>query len=279
MKIVEFSNFSFSYDNGNYILKDMNFYVEEGWCVLVAGKSGCGKSTLLRCINGLIPKYYKGRYEGEVLVDGVRVIDYSMSELSKKVGTLFQNPDHQLFMFSVEREIAFGLENLGLDPSDIKDRVEWALDFLNLKDLAKRAPYELSEGQKQRVALASILVMRPKIILLDEPTSLLDPKTSLQLVNLLRNLKEKLKVTLIIAEHKLELFSPIADRLLVVHDGSIKAYHRVKEVLKNPSISSYGVSLPPLAQLSLFIEGFKEPSLTIDEMMKELRRFFNDRVS
>ena len=259
--MIEFYNFSFFYPEG-FGLKNINLKLNSGEFLLVAGRSGCGKTTLLRCINGLIPKYYKGEYIGEVIVDGLKVKDCNISDLP--VATLFQNPDHQLFMFSVEREIAFGLENLGLNLKEMRERVEWALDFFKIKDLAKRAPYELSEGQKQRVALASLLVMKPKILLLDEPTSLLDPTTSLQLAQLLKELKGKL--TIIVAEHKLELFASLADKILILQDGKIKAYGNIREVLKRNDL---GISLPPLLELSLLLK--IPPSFNLEEFLENLR--------
>ena len=182
-EVLRFKNYSFTYDNVNYpALHDINFKINHGDFVMITGHSGCGKSTLLRSINGLIPHVYPGSYTGSVEVNGVDVSSTSMNVLSTQVGYLFQNPENQILMFSVERDIAFGLENLGLSRKEIREKVDWAMDVTGITNLAKMAPHELSDGQKQRVALAGILSMDPQLLLLDEPTSLLDPKTALEII-------------------------------------------------------------------------------------------------
>ena len=169
---------------------DFDLAVPEGEVVVLAGPSGCGKSTLLRAVNGLIPHMYSGEYSGKVRVGGLNVKDSEMRDLAQKVGFLFQNPENQIFMFTVERDIAFGLENLGVPRSEMRSRVDEAMGLLDIGELALRAPHELSDGQKQRVALAGVLAMRPRLVILDEPTSLLDPKTAAELVALVARLRK-----------------------------------------------------------------------------------------
>lgn len=173
--LVIVENLSFRYiGTERWVLQKVNLEVNQGEIVVLAGPSGCGKSTLLRCINGLIPHMYPGEYQGSVLIDGQRVDELPMGTLTQKVGLLFQNPENQIFMFAVERDIAFGPENLAMTREEIRSRVDESMRFLGIQDLAQRAPHELSDGQKQRVALAGVIAMRPKLIILDEPTSLLD---------------------------------------------------------------------------------------------------------
>ena len=177
------------------ILNNVNLEIAQKEIVLIVGHSGSGKSTLLRAINGLIPHQHSGDYSGDVIVDGLSVPRTNMNQLALSVGYIFQNPENQIFMFSVERDIGFGLENLGLPREIVRERVNWAMDVLKIRDLALRAPHELSDGQKQRVAIAGVVAMKPKILILDEPTSLLDPFTARELVDLVLKLRDDLGMT------------------------------------------------------------------------------------
>ena len=218
--ILEIRNLNFRYpDSSRKAVSEFDLAVPSGEIVVLAGPSGCGKSTLLRAVNGLIPHMYSGEYSGEVMVGGSVVRDSSMRELAQKVGFLFQNPENQIFMFTVERDVAFGLENLGVPREEMRARVDDALRLLDIGDLAQRAPHELSDGQKQRVALAGVLAMRPQLVILDEPTSLLDPKTAAELVGLVARLRHELGTTFVVVEHRLDLLVKVADRLVVMYVG------------------------------------------------------------
>lgn len=223
--------------------------IPEGEIVVLAGPSGCGKSTLLRAVNGLIPHMYSGEYSGDVMVAGASVKDSDMRELAQKVGFLFQNPENQIFMFSVERDIAFGLENIGTPRAEMRERVDDALRLLGIADLALRAPHELSDGQKQRVALAGVLAMRPRLVILDEPTSLLDPKTAGELVDLIAKLRRELGTTFVIVEHRLDLLVRVADRLVVMSEGKKVMEGTPKDVLFGEGAESYGVATPAITRL------------------------------
>ncbi|MEM3684958.1 MAG: ATP-binding cassette domain-containing protein, partial [Conexivisphaerales archaeon] len=247
---VEFRDFSFTYAGMKIpAVRGINFSVEEGSIALLAGASGSGKSTILRSINGLIPHIYPGEYKGDVFVDGQSVIETETFELARKIGFLFQNPENQIFMFTVERDVAFGLENLGYEPKEIKKKVEWALKLLGISDLAKRSPSELSDGQKQRVALAGSLVMDPKIIVLDEPTSLLDPKTAQEVVHLVEDLNRTLGLTVILVEHRLELVSAIADKIIILNKGEVFAEGKPDQILAKDNLHEAGLSIPPIIEL------------------------------
>ena len=207
--LASIEGLSFRYpDAQRDAVKDFSLDIGEGEVVLLAGPSGCGKSTLLRCVNGLIPHMYPGDYRGRVSVGGLKVAETPMGTLSQNVGFLFQNPENQIFMFSVERDVAFGLQNLSVPRGEMRSRVDEAMRLLGVSDLALRAPHELSDGQKQRAALAGVIAMRPKLIILDEPTSLLDPKTALEVVSLIERLNRELGITFIVVEHRLELAHP-----------------------------------------------------------------------
>lgn len=272
--IIRINNLSFRYFGSERgVLENINLNIREGEIVLIAGHSGSGKSTLLRAINGLIPHQHGGEYSGEVIVDGMTVELSSMSQLATKVGYIFQNPENQIFMFSVERDIAFGLENFALSAQEIREQVDWAMDLLNIKQLALRAPHELSDGQKQRVAIAGVLAMKPKILILDEPTSLLDPFTARSLVNLVWELRAKLGITVLIVEHRLDLVSKICDRIIVIDKGRIVLAGSPKEVLSKTDVSQYGVTEPTIVKLAklLALGGIDLP-INPEELRERLRR-------
>ena len=248
--ILEIGNLSFRYpDSSRRAVEDFDLAVPEGEVVALAGPSGCGKSTLLRTINGLIPHMYSGEYSGEVSVGGTVVKDSTMRELAQKVGFLFQNPENQIFMFTVERDVAFGLENLGVPREEMRERVDEAMRLLDIGDLAQRAPHELSDGQKQRVALAGVLAMRPRLVILDEPTSLLDPKTAAELVALVAKLRRDLGTSFVVVEHRLDLLVRVADRLVVMSDGKKVMEGKPRDVLFSDEAEAYGVSVPAVTQV------------------------------
>lgn len=229
---IEFEDFSFTYRGKERpAVGPVSLRIGKG-ITLLAGRSGCGKTTLLRSINGLIPHMYPGTSKGRVFVNGMEAEVSSVSELATEVGILFQNPENQIFMFSVERDIAFGLENLGIPRKEMEERVQWALELLEIKDLAKKAPHELSDGQKQRVALAGVIVMKPRVILLDEPTSLLDPLTAIELLKELKTMQEELGLCVLAVEHRLDHLVSIATRLLVMEEGRITLDGHPREVLR-----------------------------------------------
>ncbi len=244
-EVLGIAELSFRYiDAPKLAVKAFNLTVEEGEVVVLAGPSGCGKSTLLRAVNGLIPHMYSGDYSGEVRVGGKLVKDSPMRDLAQTVGFLFQNPENQIFMFTVERDVAFGLENLGVPRPEMRSRVDEAIALMGIESLAQRAPHELSDGQKQRVALAGVMAMRPKLIILDEPTSLLDPKTAGELVDLVDKLRRETGTTFVIVEHRLDLLVRIADRMVVMSEGAKVLDGTPKEVLFGEEAASYGISIP-----------------------------------
>ncbi len=248
--ILEVKGLSFRYpDSTRRAVADFDLSVPQGEIVVLAGPSGCGKSTLLRAVNGLVPHMYSGEYGGEVKVGGVAVKDSSMRDLAQRVGFLFQNPENQIFMFTVERDVAFGLENLGVPREEMRTRVDEAMRLLDISDLAQRAPHELSDGQKQRVALAGVLAMRPQLVILDEPTSLLDPKTAAELVALVARLRRELGTTFVVVEHRLDLLVKVADRLVVMNEGRKVMEGTPRDVLFRDEAESYGVAVPAITQV------------------------------
>jgi energy-coupling factor transporter ATP-binding protein EcfA2 len=272
---IEIKNLTFRYfGSTRNVLENVNLEIRRGEIVVIAGLSGSGKSTLLRSINGLIPHQHAGDYSGKVLVDGLEVATTRMSELALRVGYIFQNPENQIFMFSVERDIAFGLENLGYGRPEIRKRVDWALATLGIKELALRAPHELSDGQKQRVAIAGVIAMQPSVLIFDEPTSLLDPFTARSLISVIKNLHDSLGITILIVEHRLDLVSKIADRLIVIDNGKIIFDAEPRRVMYQSDISLYGVSEPAVVKLGKLLglpDGESYP-LTPVELANVLRK-------
>ncbi|MFQ6134375.1 MAG: energy-coupling factor ABC transporter ATP-binding protein [Nitrososphaerales archaeon] len=249
-KTISFEDYSFTYIGSEEpALKNINLKIEPGEMVLIAGPSGCGKSTLLRSINGLIPHMYPGAASGSVYIDGVKVAETSITELAKKVGFVFQNPENQIFMFSVERDVAFGLENLGVPREEVRERVDWAIQLLGIEHLAGRAPHELSDGQKQRVALAGVLAMKPRILILDEPTSLLDPSTASELVEVVKMLNDELGLTILVVEHRLDLLVHAATRIICMDDGKVFFDGAPRRVLVEKELPIIGIGVPTTARL------------------------------
>ena len=248
--ILEIQGLSFRYpDSTRDAVANFDLVIPEGEIVVLAGPSGCGKSTLLRAVNGLIPHMYTGKYSGDVMVGGASVRASTMTELAQRVGFLFQNPENQIFMFTVERDVAFGLENLGVPRQEMRSRVDEVMRLLGIGDLALRAPYELSDGQKQRVALAGVLSMRPRLVILDEPTSLLDPKTAAELVGVIAKLRADLRTTFLVVEHRLDLLFKLADRLVVMNEGKKVLDGNPRDVLLGEEAESYGVSVPAVTKV------------------------------
>ena len=273
-KIIEAKGFTFYYSGSTKpALSDVDLSIDEGEIVIIAGPSGCGKSTLLRSVNGLIPHMYSGTYQGEVYVNNLKVSEHTISEIAKHVGYVFQNPENQIFMFSVERDIAFGLENLGLPRDEIRERVDWAINLLGIREISLRAPHEISDGQKQRVAIAGVLAMKPRLLILDEPTSLLDPLSALDLINTVNRLHDTLNLTVIIVEHRLDLLVSIADRLVVMEDGRIICNDKPRNVLNDEKLLTIGVGVPSVVRLQHLLKdicSFKTLSLTPSEFVEQI---------
>jgi energy-coupling factor transporter ATP-binding protein EcfA2 len=250
MGIIEVRNLTFKYANSDKpSLYNINLSIDKGEFLLITGPTGCGKTTLCKCLNGLIPNSYNGDFNGEVIVDGLSTKEHPVYELAQHVGLVFQDPENELFCTSVEKEIAFGPENLGLPRDEIRRRVEEAMAMVGISHLRERSPYELSGGEQQKVAVAALLAMKPKILVLDEPTSNLDPFSAYSILNLLFNLKKEYEMTIILIEHRLEIAAKMADRCAVMNDGRIIAIGPPEEVLYSDTIESIGIGIPKIVKL------------------------------
>ncbi|MTI70357.1 MAG: ABC transporter ATP-binding protein [Firmicutes bacterium] len=204
------------------VFKDINFKVNAKEILAIVGLSGCGKSTLCYCLSGVIPHVYKGSFNGEVLIDGKKTTNMKLSNISINVGIVFQNPDMQLFMPTVEDEIAFGPENLCLSKEKISKRIDYALERVGMKKHRYSNPNNLSGGEKQLIALASVLSLKPRVIIFDETMAQIDDKGKKRIKSVIKGLKEEGK-SVIMVEHDLENLD-IADRVLHLHDGKLKKF-------------------------------------------------------
>ncbi|MCX8204084.1 MAG: energy-coupling factor ABC transporter ATP-binding protein [Candidatus Nezhaarchaeota archaeon] len=258
------------------VLKGVDLKIDAGTFTLIAGPSGCGKTTLCRCFNGLIPHFYGGRLRGKVLVGNVNVASRPVHELAKRVGMVFQEPEDQLICLSVEREVAFALENLGLPKEEIKRRVEEALTALKIASLRDKPPFELSGGEQQKVALAAALALRPQILVLDEPTSNLDPASAHDFLSTLASLNRE-GLTIVLVEHRLDAVARLADLAVLMDKGKVVLVGDPREVLASEEAEKLGVAVPRSIKVyrELAARGVQLPKipLTPEELAEELVGF------
>jgi energy-coupling factor transport system ATP-binding protein len=220
--MIQINDLSFRYANSNVqALKEINLNIRRGECICLTGASGSGKSSLLLAIKGLIPHFIKGRFDGSVSINGIDTREADITTLSENIGLVFQNPETQIFNLTVKEEVAFGLENLLVPRDEIVKRVKEALKLAGLTGFENRNPADLSGGEKQKVCIASILAMKPDILLFDEPLSQLDEKGKSDLLVILKGLKGK--VTMIIGEHNVSAASKVSDRIVLMNGGEIIA--------------------------------------------------------
>ena len=234
MAIIETKNLTYTYPGATKpSISDVSIKVEKGEFVLITGPSGCGKTTLCRCFNGLIPHFYQGELKGEITVAGIDATKHQTYEMAKHVGLVFQNPENQLFALSVEKDVAFGLENLGVPREEMREKVDWALNLTGIYDLRERSPHEVSGGQQQRVAIAAVLAMQPEIIVLDEPTSFLDPLSAEKIFEVIHELNKELGITVVLVEHRLDLTAKYANHIIVMDEGKVCFDGDPREILSN----------------------------------------------
>lgn len=233
--MIQVKNLSIRFNNA-LVLNNISLHVRAGECVLITGPSGCGKSTLAYAICGLIPQSIPAQVEGSVEVNGLDTSQHALPDLARHVGMVFQNPSQQLFHLHVEDEVAFGPRNLGFEEHEVQERVEWALAATGLTQLRHRNPVELSGGQKQCLAIASVLAMNPKALVLDEPTASLDVPNTRLVMGALHHLLENYGVTIVLIEHRLDESSHLANRVILMDEGQIVADGLPSEVFADKEI-------------------------------------------
>ena len=250
--MIEIQDMSFTYkDEANLALQDICLSVPEGGFLGIIGPAGAGKTTLARAITGMVPHHYPGDFYGSVLVNGMDTVDTSILDLSRQVGMVFQDVDSQIISPVVEDEILYGLENFGVPREEIPHRLEEALNKMGIENLRERTVGSLSGGQRQKVAIASIIALEPQILVLDEPTGELDPFSSRQVFSLLRELNEKQGITIVLIEQKIMLLCEFAKELAVLQDGSIIRQGKTRDVLAHAEeLQALGVNCPRVTTLS-----------------------------
>ena len=265
MGSIEIENLHFTYPSRNTpTLRGIDAKVAPQAFILLTGPTGCGKSTLLRTLNGLIPHASGGKLSGRVRINGASVAEQPIAVTCQHVGLLFQNPEEQLFCIIVEDEIAFGLENQGLPSHEIDRRIDSALTQVGLAGFRNREIASLSSGQKQRVALACVCAMQPQILLLDEPTSYLDPQATHDILEIIRELNRRLGITVIVAGHQVNEIAPLCGRVWLMNDGRLVSDLPIDQAFNDlKRYSQLGVQVPDLAQVAEQL-GYSERPLTLD---------------
>ncbi|MEL9999757.1 MAG: energy-coupling factor transporter ATPase [Desulfurococcaceae archaeon] len=248
---IRVENLWFKYiGSDEWVLKDISFGVREGETVVIMGPSGCGKSTLLYVLVGMIPHIIRGEIRGHVSLMGLDVLRSRPEELTRLVGLVFQNPEIQVIMPSVVEEIAFGLENLNLSTSEIDKRIREILELTGLVHKMHESPYSLSLGEKQVLAIASVLALKPRILVLDEPTSMLDHPGTRRILELIEKIKRETSMTLVVVEHRIEWVAEHADRILIMEDGKIACEGAPSEIFSDKDlVVKTGVRPPQVSEI------------------------------
>lgn len=257
------------------VLDNVSFSVEKGEFIGVIGRNGSGKSTLLSALNGLVPNFFKGTFGGQIEIAGLKLPETDLSEVASKVGLIFQNPFTQMTgaKTTVFEEIAFGLENLGLPREEMIARVEQVMTDLNIAELREKSPFALSGGQMQRVAIAGVLAMQPEVILLDEPTSQLDPQGARAIFEIVEKLRNK-GLTIIMVEQKMEMIAEYSDRVLLLSDGKLVDFDSPEKIFSRSDLPDYGLSAPVYTQVAQALD-LKNSDGTFPVMLEQLEALSN----
>lgn len=255
------------------VVRDFTYCFEQGKVYGLIGENESGKTTLCNIIRGFIPELYRGKLEGEILINGRKINSYDPGELASIVGYSFQNPFVQIsgVKDNVYEEIAYGMENIGVPRDQMIKRVDELVKMFHLEELVDKNPYELSGGQKQRVALASMIALDPEVVIMDEPTSQLDPKSTEDIFEIVNILKKQGK-TIILIEHKIDLVAEYCDSILLMHQGKLVMHGDAKDVLTDPKVLEYGGQLPQIVLYFLKQGKLKgnEIPLTVKEAVEKI---------
>jgi len=263
-KVLEISDYSFWYPDGTQALKEINLEVDEGELLTVMGRNGAGKTTLCLSIVGIIPNIFPGEIKGRINIMGKNPIEHYVYEITKDIGLVLQDPESQIFTHSVLSEVVFAAENLGLPRDEIIERANWALEIVDLKGFEKAHPRNLSGGQKQRLAIAAALVTKPKMLVLDEPTSQLDPVGTREVLATLKKLKEEEGMTILMTEHKTDEIAEISDRIVVLEGGRIVEEGEPAEALTNIELLRKLMLKPP--EIGEFYWELKGRGVPVDKL-------------
>jgi energy-coupling factor transporter ATP-binding protein EcfA2 len=264
MPVVQIEGLTFHYPDSEPVLRDINLEIKRGEFIGITGPSGAGKTTLCMCLKGLIPHVIGGTMRGRVIVQGKNTRKTEPSILAEAVAMVFQDPEAQIVGLTVEEDLAFGPENLMRPPDLIRAAIPRVLQTVGLSGYERRETYRLSGGQKQRIAIASALMMEPQVLILDEPTSELDPQGKDEVFEVVRTLREEHDVTIIMVEHEVEQLADVADRIIALDHGSIVADAPPREFFRNAELfhRTEGERLPQVAALLLALEAEQLVKLT-----------------
>ncbi len=254
--MIEVINLSYRYPRTKKpVLSNISFKVKTGEFIAIMGKNGAGKTTLCQCLNGIIPNSKRGLMKGRVQVAGLDTRAVPIAKLAQKAGMVLDDPETQLFTTKVSSEIAFGPENLSVPVKEIEKIISWALGVVQLEGYENRLPTALSGGQKQRLAIAAVLAMKPEVLILDEPTSQLDPVGTLEVFEIIRKLKEKHRMTIVMATHKSEEIARFADKVLVLDEGEVLAFDTIEKIFKNSALLEKAWIKPPqVSELAYYLK-------------------------
>ena len=276
--MIQIQDMSFTYKGENQpALQEIRLSVPDGGFLGIIGPAGAGKTTLARAVTGMIPHHYKGDFYGSVTVNGMDTFETSLPDLSRIVGMVFQDVDSQIISPMVEDELLYGLENFSVPREEIPARIEEALQKVGIADLRERTIGSLSGGQRQKVAIASIIALKPQILVMDEPTGELDPRSSRQVFSLLKELNEEHGVTVIIIEQKIMLLCEFVRQLAVLSEGRIVRQGDTRDVLAHSEeLEALGVNCPRVTTLSRILgekTGERQPAcINLDEAEAMVRR-------
>lgn len=273
--IVECKNVSFTYQNGqSSSLSDIDWQINAGDFILCTGPTGCGKSTLLKAFNGLIPHEISGTLQGSILVNGRDSLQSSVAELSRSVSLMFQNPDDQVFSTSIADEVGFALENLEMEPVEIRRRVSETLAWVGLAGREQTSVHALSGGERQRLALAAVLAIRPQVLALDEPISQMDPRGASELLQVLQRLNEEQGITVIVVEHRLHEVMPICKRVVVLDQGRLAWQGTQREAFSQPEVFlRLGLRIPQTVHICHRL-GLAVENATVDAALSAIRNAY-----
>lgn len=283
-KILKINNLKFQYPKSSInSLENINLEIDKGEFVLLCGSSGSGKTTLAKSLNGIIPHLSNGKMEGQVLINGIDTQMVEVEDISKHIGMVFQNPEDQIFSIRVDDEVAFGVECQGFSRPEIVDRVNYALNKLRIEDISRSLVASLSGGQKQKVSIASNLAMLPAVIILDDPTTDLDPISKQEVMDILVELKDEVDSTFIVIEHDLNDLTEYADRIIVMHEGKVVLNGKPGEIFYDnyKYLDNIGVRIPDHIRLGKFMMENRYFPENIDYPVskKEIKNLMSDALS
>ena len=274
MSLIELKKVTYQYPlDTEPVIKDVSLQIEAGKVYGLIGSNQAGKSTLCNIIRGFIPALFFGELSGSVTYQGKPVSDYNIGALAAEIGYSSQNPFTQIsgVKDSVAEEIAYGMENIGIAPAVMQKKVAELLQLFHLEALQTKNPYELSGGQKQRVALASIVALDPQVVILDEPTSQLDPQSTEEVFQIIQLLKAQGK-TIIVVEHKVDLLAEYCDEIILLADGQVVQKGPVQQIFSDPTILTYGGALPQMALFFLNqLHQKNQIPITLEEAIQQLK--------